>query len=124
MKSLKIFLVLVLFAYSLTGCIYHDIKTPIVTNKGTWYQMNTDDFKIVGVAEAEGSISQILFGAAAWGGNGLREIEKKTIELGGDDFMNFIIDYESTNYLFIYTSIRWKAHATVIKYTDKAKVKK
>jgi hypothetical protein len=108
------------FVITITGCIQYTI--PGDTNRLSNYILTTDDFKIVGVVEAEGETRSILF--LTWGGNGFSAILKKAKEIGGDDIINYHFDLETTGVQNIIFSQKWTAQATVIKYTDRAIDKK
>jgi hypothetical protein len=115
----KIICLLAIFLF-LEGCV-HNVKIPGPLNKGTWYQLTSDDFQILGTVEAEGEIKNILF-LYTWGGEGASAIADKVKAMGGDDFINFHSDLEGFGVLFfVYNTWKWKARATVIKYRDKVK---
>jgi hypothetical protein len=119
MKKIQLLILLLLITFS-NGCLIHDIKAPLANNKVTVFQLNSDDYQILGVTEAEGVTKNVLF-LVGWGGDGFSAIEAKVKQMGGDDFINYHIDVHSYNVLFLYNTITWKARATVIKYKDKVK---
>ncbi len=116
MKQNPYLLLFILFIFTLTGCMQYTI--PKSTNRVSDYQLTTDDFKIIGVVEAEGEIHNILF--FIWGGDGFSIILKKAKEIGGDDIINYHFDMEITGMPGVICSQKWVASATVIRYTDKA----
>ena len=113
MKYLFIFLLL-------TNCIYRDVKTPLIVNKGTLYQLTTEDYQILGKVEAEGVIKNYLF-LVSTGGDGFSILEEKSKQMGGDDIMNYTFDIEQYGIFLFYNTYTWKARGVVIKYRDKAK---
>jgi hypothetical protein len=116
MKRILNLILFIFFIITITGCIQYTI--PGETNRISNYVLTTDDFKIVGVVEAEGETRSIFF--LTWGGNGFSAILKKAKEIGGDDIINYHYDLETTGVQNIIFSQRWTAHATVIKYTGRA----
>ncbi len=114
------FIFLLFLSIITTNCLVHDIKAPIASNKVTVFQLNSDDYQILGTTEAEGVTKNVLF-LVGWGGDGFSAIEAKVKQMGGDDFMNYNVDVHSYSVLFLYNTITWKARATVIKYKDKVK---
>ncbi|MCE9498933.1 MAG: hypothetical protein K8R21_00190, partial [Leptospira sp.] len=77
--------------------------------------------KILGTVEASGEIKTYAF-LVSLGGNGYSVLYDKAKQMGGDEIMNYVFEIEDYNLLlFIYSNIKWKAHATVVKYTNKAK---
>ena len=113
-------LLYIFFIITITGCIQYTI--PGDTNRLSNYILTTEDFKIIGVVKAEGETRSIFF--LTWGGNGFSEILKKAKEIGGDDIINYQFDIETTGVKHILFSQKWTAHATVIKYTERAIDKK
>jgi hypothetical protein len=109
-----------LLILSATSCLYREVKTPLIVNKGTIYQLTTDDFQILGTVEEEGIIKNILF-AVSWGGEGFKALEEKAKKMGGDDIINYSFDIEQYGIFIFYNTYTWKARGTVIKYRDKAK---
>jgi hypothetical protein len=108
-----------LLSLATTSCIYRDLKTPLTVNKGTWFQLTTDDFQILGTVEAEGVIKNVLF-VASWGGDGFKTLEEKAKKKGGDEIINYSFDIEQYGIFIFYNTYTWKARGTVIKYRDKA----
>lgn len=120
MKTKLLLLITTLTLLS-TSCIFQDVRVPGPTNKLTTYQLTTDDFKILGTVEAEGTITTWL-GLVQTGGNGESLLYEKAKKLGADDISNYSFDLESYSILtFIYNKATWKARATAIKYTTNAK---
>ncbi|MCB1188996.1 MAG: hypothetical protein H7A23_13595 [Leptospiraceae bacterium] len=118
-KIIGYFLLLVLF----NSCIYRDIKVPGPVTNITQYTLTTEDYKIIGNVEGEGEITTIL-GMVMTGGNGYSILHDKAKEMGADGIMNYVFELHETSILmFIYNKAKWKAHATAIKYTSKAKAK-
>lgn len=123
MKLFKIFFILSLFVFSLSNCIYTNVKAPGPVNNTTPFVLTTEDFKILGTVETEGIYKVYLF-LVATGGTGYDELYKKAKEKGGDDIINHIFEVEGYSLVtIIYNEGKWKARATVIKYTDRAKMK-
>ena len=120
MKRIQFILTLSLFFVFLGNCFFRDIRTPLVTNKGTMFQLNSDDFQILGTVEAEGELKSVLF-LVAWGGEGFQILEEKAKKMGGDDLMNFSMDFHAWGVFLFYNTAKWKARGTVIKYRDKVK---
>ncbi|MDY6935314.1 MAG: hypothetical protein SVZ03_13960 [Spirochaetota bacterium] len=118
-KQIMVLFMIIAICSIMTGCIYHHIKSPFVLNKGTNYQLTTDDFKIIGSVEEKGTIRNILF-LFQWGGDGFKILEEKAKEMGGDDIINYTFDVENFGIWIIYNSFTWNARGTVIKYRDKA----
>lgn len=114
----KFFILLILTL--LHNCLYRDVKTPLIVNKGTIYQLTTEDYQILGNVEAEGIIKNVLF-LTSWGGSGFSVLEEKAKKMGGDDIMNYSFDIEQYGIFIFYNTYTWKARGTVIKYRDKAK---
>ncbi len=113
--------ILVLFLF--TSCIYRDIKVPGPVSNITQYVLTTEDYKIVGNVEGEGEITTIL-GIVMIGGNGYTVLYDKAKEMGADGIMNYVFEiHESSILMFVYNKAKWKAYATAIKYTSKAKIK-
>lgn len=122
---MKQIILIILFTLSaLSGCITHNYIVPEKTNRISNYQLTTEDFKIIGVVETEGTIHNLFF-LIAWGGDGYIKILDMAREMGGDDIINYTFDSEKTGILlYVYNSCKWVARATVIKYTDRAIDKK
>ena len=118
MKHILIFAAMAVF---FSNCLYHDIKAPGPLNKGTVYNLTSEDFRIVKPVTAEGETTSIFFYTIVYGGDGWEVIQKETEKAGGDDFMNFHMDLKSFGILGLYEKTKWKARATVIKYLDKVK---
>lgn len=118
--SLKFFRVLIFIVLvSLQFCFF-DIRSPLVTNKLTTFQLNSEDYQILGTVEADGAIHSAFF-LVYWGGDGFSAIDAKVKQMGGEDFINFYMDIHAYNLLFVYNRFSWKARATAIKYRDKIK---
>lgn len=118
--SLKFFHVLIFIVLvSLQFCFF-DIRSPLVTNKLTTFQLNSEDYQILGTVEADGAIHSAFF-LVYWGGDGFSAIDAKVKQMGGEDFINFYMDIHAYNLLFVYNRFSWKARATAIKYRDKIK---
>ena len=112
---------LFLLFIAVNNCIYHDVKAPGPVTQITQYNLNTDDYKILGKVEESGVIRNyfLIFSS---GGQGYAELLKKAAEMGGDDVINYKFELQSSGwFLLVYNEIRWKAFGTVIKYTDRAK---
>jgi hypothetical protein len=106
---------------SLTGCIYSNLKAPGPVNNTTHYQMTTEDFKILGTVETSG-IYKTYGPFVALGGNGYEELFAKSKAMGGDDIINHVFELEGYSiFLIIYNEAKWKARATAIQYTSRAK---
>lgn len=108
---------LTVFAASLllVGC-YNNVRSPGPTNGITTFQLDSDDYQILGTVEAEGTIYSIL-GLFNYGGQGFSALREKAKEMGGDDVINVQTDLEVFGVLFfVYNEFRWKATGTVIRY--------
>lgn len=119
--SLRLFVIIAFV--SLTSCVYRDVKLPGPVTNITQYTLTTDDYKIVGTVEGEGEITTIL-GIVMTGGNGYSVLYDKAKQMGADSITNYVFEIHDYSILmFVYNKAKWKAHATAIKYTDKAKFK-
>ncbi|MCB1171728.1 MAG: hypothetical protein KDK25_15375 [Leptospiraceae bacterium] len=97
------------------GC-YNNVRSPGPTNGFTTFQLDSDDYQIVGTVEAEGTIYSIL-GLFNYGGQGFSALRKKALEMGADDVINVQSDLEVFGILFfVYNEFRWKATGTAIRY--------
>ena len=100
---------------ALPGC-YNNVRSPGPTNGFTTFQLDSDDYQILGTVEAEGTIYSIL-GLFNYGGQGFSALRQKALEKGGDDVINVQTDLEVFGVLFfVYNEFRWKATGTVIRY--------
>ncbi|MCB1140644.1 MAG: hypothetical protein H7A24_08185 [Leptospiraceae bacterium] len=116
-------LISVLFLLYFNACIYSNVKAPGPINNTTPFVLTTEDFKILGTVETEG-IYKAYFFLVATGGTGYEELYSRAKEMGGDDIINHVFELEGYSIVtFIYNEGKWKARATVIKYTEKAKPK-
>jgi len=124
MKNKYIYLtIFISLAFFFSGCLYRDVKAPGPVTNMTWYQLTTDDYKVLGTVEASGEIKTYVW-LVSLGGIGYSELYEKGKQMGGDEIMNYVFEFEEYNLLFIiYNNFKWKARATVVKYTDKAKAK-
>ena len=118
-KCMKLIFVLFSIFLFLNNCLYRDVKTPFALNKGTIYQLTTDDYQILGKVEAEGVIKDYLF-MVSIGGNGFTVLEQKAKAMGADDIMNYSFDIEQYGIFIFYNVYTWKARGIAIKYRDKA----
>lgn len=117
----KLLFFLAVVAFISTSCIYQDIRVPGPTNKVTNYNFDTNDFKVLGTVEAQGTIIT-WFGLVQTGGNGETVLYEKAKKTGADDITNYTYNLEAYSILtFIYNEATWKARATAIQYTAKAK---
>ncbi len=108
-------LVALCFAMALPAC-YNNVRGPGPTNGFTTFQLDSDDYQILGTVEAEGTIYSIL-GLFNYGGQGFSALREKALEKGGDDVINVQTDLEVFGLLFfVYNEFRWKATGTVIRY--------
>ena len=89
--------VLVLFAL-LPSC-YNNVRGPGPTNGFTTFQLDSDDYQILGTVEAEGTIYSIL-GLFNYGGQGFSALREKALQKGGDDVINVQTDLEVFGILF------------------------
>lgn len=112
-------LLIVSFISVMPGCIYRHTKSPFILNKGTNFQLTTEDFKIIGTVEEEITVRNVLF-LFQWGGEGFKILEKKAKDMGGDEIINYSFDVENYGIWYIYNSFTWNARGTVIKYRGKA----
>ncbi|MBU42301.1 MAG: hypothetical protein CMN76_03705 [Spirochaetaceae bacterium] len=100
---------------ALAGC-YNNVRGPGPTNGITTFQLDSDDYQILGTVEAEGTIYSIL-GLFNYGGQGFSALREKALKMGGDDVINVQTDLEVFGVLFfVYNEFRWKATGTVIRY--------
>ncbi len=121
-NSIRI-LLLGLLAFVLSSCIYRDVRFPGIATNATLYELDSDDFKILGTVETEGVYTS-WFGLVLTGETGYSELLKQAQKMGGDEIMNYRFELQSTSVLmFIYNRVVWKATAQAIRYTEKIKTK-
>lgn len=109
---------------STSGCIYRETRLPGIATNATLYELESDDFKILGTVETEGVFTS-WFGLVLTGETGYSELLKKSKKMGGDEIMNYRFEIQSTSILmFVYNKVVWKASAQAIRYTDEVKAEK
>lgn len=117
-KSLFLIFVTVSF---FTGCIYRDVRVPGLAANLTLYQLNSDDYRILGTVETEGVYTS-YFALVLTGDTGYSELLEKSKKMGGDDIINYRFEVQSTSVLmFVFNRVVWKASALAIQYKDKIK---
>lgn len=117
MKNNSFILLFVIFVFS--GCVNFQVPNISMINTNSNYQLTTDDFKIIGIVEAQGTTKCIL-GLFIFGGNGFSAIHSKAKAMGGDDVIGYTVDIKQAGLFPIYVKQTWQARASVIKFTDKA----
>lgn len=100
---------------SLTAGCYQNVRAPGPTTGVTVFELDSNDYRVLGPVETEGTIVSIL-GLINYGGQGFSELKKKAVETGGDDVINVQTDLEVFSVLFVYNEFRWKATGTAIRY--------
>lgn len=110
-----------MLTFLLSGCLYSNVRAPGPNNRITTYELDTDDFTIIGLVESEGEIITIL-GLVSYGGDGWNALMDKARAAGGEDIMNYHLELQGFAILtFVYNRATWKATATAIRYKPKAR---
>lgn len=119
-RSIKI-LFLSVFLVAISGCVYLDVNAPGAVYSATSYQLNSDDFKVLGRVETTG-VTTGWFGVYLAGGQGYQDLLKQAQNLGGDAIMNYSFDVHQKSILFfVYQKLQWKATGLAVKLSDDIK---
>ncbi len=122
-RSVRLFAVVAIL-FMLTGCEMAGFGRPFVvgmTNepfyilKGIEYQIDREDFEIIGPVTAEAELKSFVgFG---FGDAGFELLWQEAVKMGADDLINIKWDVEYTNILFvIFTRAKIRLYATAIKW--------
>lgn len=109
-------LVLALLPLLFSSCIYRNVRAPGPLNQSTQFNLDTDDFEILGTVESTGTYKTWVW-MVTTGGNSYVDLQDKARAMGGDEIINFRFNVTDYSILFfIYNRFRYHATATVIKY--------
>lgn len=108
----------------LTGCemagfgrpfVFGQTNEPFYILKGIDYQIDREDFEIIGPVTAQAELKSFIgFG---FGDAGFERLWKEAAKKGADDLINIKWDVEYTNVLFvIFTRAKIRLYATAIKW--------
>jgi hypothetical protein len=104
-----------IFAFA-SACLYSDVRSPGPSNRILSYELDSEDFVILGPVEAQGTIHSYL-GLVQTGGEGWKALMDQARAMGGDDLLGYHFELEGFAVLtFVYNRLTWRATATVIKY--------
>ena len=99
-----------------TSCLYRNVRAPGPTNQVTQYNLDTDDFEILGTVESTGKYTTWVW-LVSTGGNSYIDLMDKARAMGGDEIIHYRLNVVDYGLLFIiYNSFTYHATATVIKY--------